>query len=68
MCIIKKIHILLVGTNPNDISSSLSSDGVLTVTAPRKPLPPPNAERVVPITQTSGKKDESSSPKVEQSS
>lgn len=36
--------------NPDDISSTLSSDGVLTVTAPLKKLAPPNTERVVPIT------------------
>lgn len=40
------------GTNPNDVQSSLSSDGVLTITAPRKPAVPANTERVVPITQT----------------
>lgn len=40
------------GTHPNDVQSSLSSDGVLTVTAPRKPAVAANTERVVPITQT----------------
>jgi crystallin alpha B len=40
------------GTDPNTIVSNLSSDGVLTVTAPRKQLPPPTAERTVPIQQT----------------
>lgn len=34
------------------MQSSLSSDGVLTITAPRKPPAPVNAERVVPITHT----------------
>lgn len=36
----------------NEVVSSLSSDGILTVTAPKKSLKPPNTERVVPITQT----------------
>lgn len=36
----------------NDVVSSLSSDGILTVTAPKKTLKPTNTERVVPITQT----------------
>ncbi|KAG8222844.1 hypothetical protein J437_LFUL007552 [Ladona fulva] len=36
-----------------NVLSSLSSDGVLTITAPKKNLPPPDQrERVVPITQT----------------
>lgn len=54
----------LVGINPNDVTSTLSSDGVLTITAPRKPLPPPTTERIVPITQTGSAKEESA-PKVE---
>ena len=39
--------------DPATVVSQLSSDGVLTITAPKKALPPatPN-ERVVPITQT----------------
>lgn len=48
-------------TNANDVQSSLSSDGVLTITASRKPVEPQNTERVVPITQTgpsSSKKEE----------
>lgn len=36
----------------NEVVSSLSSDGILTVTAPKKSLKPTNTERVVPITQT----------------
>lgn len=42
----------LAGTNPDDVQSSLSSDGVLTITAPRKPAESAKTERVVPITQT----------------
>lgn len=40
--------------DPKDVYSSLSSDGVLTITAPKKTLPPPPAtnERIVPITKT----------------
>lgn len=34
------------------MQSSLSSDGVLTITANRKPIEQQDAERVVPITQT----------------
>lgn len=36
----------------SDVVSSLSSDGVLTVTAPKRSIKPPTGERVVPITQT----------------
>lgn len=36
----------------NDVVSSLSSDGILTVTAPKKSLKPVVTDRVVPITQT----------------
>lgn len=35
-----------------DVVSTLSSDGVLTITAPKKSIKDKNAERVVPITQT----------------
>ncbi|KAL5274015.1 CRYAA family protein [Megaselia abdita] len=38
--------------NPDNITSSLSSDGLLTIKAPMKSLPPPNLNRVIPITQT----------------
>jgi crystallin alpha B len=53
------------GSNPNDVQSSLSSDGVLTITSPRKPPAPVNTERVVPITQTGPTKTEESTAKVE---
>lgn len=43
---------LPANTTANDVQSSLSSDGVLTITAVRKPVEQQNAERVVPITQT----------------
>ena len=35
--------------DPATVSSSLSSDGVLMVSAPKKALPPPSNERSVPI-------------------
>ena len=38
--------------DPATVSSSLSSDGVLMVSAPKKALPPPSNERSVPITHT----------------
>lgn len=38
--------------NINDVVSSLSSDGILTVTAPKKTIQQTTGERVVPITQT----------------
>lgn len=46
--------------NPDQIKSSLSSDGLLTVTAPMKALQPPPGERAIPITHTGkpAKKDE----------
>jgi len=60
------------GHDANDVASSLSSDGVLTVSAPKKTLPPANAEREVKITQTgtpSKEKSEGpSSPKIETTS
>lgn len=42
---------------PDDVEadtvvSQLSSDGVLTIVAPNKALPPPSGERIVPITHT----------------
>lgn len=44
-------YILPTGYDIADVISSLSSDGVLTITAPKRP--PPNAgERIVPITKT----------------
>nr|WKR20131.1 heat shock protein HSP24.3 [Agrotis ipsilon] len=39
------------GTESEDVVSQLSSDGILTVSAPRK-VEPVKGERVVPITQT----------------
>jgi len=53
------------GSNANDVQSTLSSDGVLTITAPRKPPAPVNTERVVPITQTGPTKTDDSTAKVE---
>ncbi|EFA07114.1 protein lethal(2)essential for life [Tribolium castaneum] len=55
----------------NDVVSSLSSDGILTVSAPKKSLQQPAGERVVPITQTGPAKATvtpvaESQPKVEQ--
>lgn len=35
----------------SDVVSNLSSDGVLTITAPKRVLPEDENERVVPITQ-----------------
>nr|XP_029716682.1 protein lethal(2)essential for life-like [Aedes albopictus] len=40
------------GYEPEDITSSISTDGVLTVTAPKKALPQKSEERIVQITQT----------------
>lgn len=51
--------------NPLDISSTLSSDGVLTVTVPLKQQIQQNSERFVPITQTGPTRKETS-PKIEQ--
>ncbi|XP_055380165.1 protein lethal(2)essential for life [Condylostylus longicornis] len=45
-------YMLPADINPNDVTSTLSSDGVLTITAPMKSLPPPTGERVVQIQQT----------------
>lgn len=44
-------YILPTGYEITDLVSTLSSDGVLTITAPKRP--PPNAgERIIPITKT----------------
>ncbi|XP_077298471.1 lethal (2) essential for life [Arctopsyche grandis] len=51
-------YILPQGHDVNDVLSSLSSDGVLTITSPKKTLPPPGTERVVPITQTGPSKQQ----------
>ncbi|XP_058459770.1 protein lethal(2)essential for life-like [Malaya genurostris] len=47
-------YVLPSGHDPKDVVSSLSFDGVLTITAPRKAPPPPNPAKVrtIPITQT----------------
>lgn len=45
-------YMLPEGHNPEEVSSSLSSDGVLTISAPRLKLEGTGAERVVPITAT----------------
>lgn len=46
------------GHDLKDVVSKLSSDGVLTVTAPRKvPLPEEEAERVIPITHVGPEKE-----------
>jgi crystallin alpha B len=39
-------------TDADTVVSQLSSDGVLTICAPKKSLPPPSGERIVPITHT----------------
>lgn len=43
---------ILDGHEAEDVTSSLSTDGVLTVTAPKKTLTPEVNKRIVPITQT----------------
>lgn len=48
----------------NDVVSSLSSDGILTITAPKK-QPMQQGERVVPITQTGPAKPTTPQPTVE---
>lgn len=45
-------HSQTANTNADDVQSALSSDGVLTITANRKPIQPQDTERVVPIQQT----------------
>ncbi|XP_050357201.1 protein lethal(2)essential for life-like [Nymphalis io] len=44
-------YVLPEGCDPETVESRLSSDGVLTVTAPRKPAAS-NNERIIPIAQT----------------
>ncbi|CAK1584704.1 unnamed protein product [Parnassius mnemosyne] len=44
-------YILPSGYEVADLVSTLSSDGVLTITAPKRP-PPNSGERIVPITRT----------------
>ncbi|CAH2042530.1 unnamed protein product, partial [Iphiclides podalirius] len=50
-------YILPAGYDTADLVSTLSSDGVLTVTAPKRP-PPNSGERIVPITKTGPAKPE----------
>ncbi|XP_058835624.1 protein lethal(2)essential for life-like [Topomyia yanbarensis] len=45
-------YMLPAGHDQNNIVSSLSSDGILTITAPKKALPPPAEEKTIPILQT----------------
>ncbi|XP_067001757.2 protein lethal(2)essential for life [Anabrus simplex] len=47
-------YILPKDVDPNTVASKLSSDGILTIEAPRKALSQPKGERVIPITQTGG--------------
>ena len=60
-------YILPTENDINEVVSTLSSDGILTVSAPKKSLKPTNTERVVPITQTGPAKSTvtDSQPKVE---
>lgn len=57
-------YILPSGYEVADLVSSLSSDGVLTITAPKRP-PPQAGERIVPITKT-GPAKQPEPPKPEQ--
>lgn len=65
-------YILPEDHNIEDVVSSLSSDGILTVTAPKKQILPATGDRVIPITQTGPAKPtvqpvtETNQPKVEQ--
>lgn len=60
--------ILTLGdVNPDTVTSSLSSDGLLTIKAPMKALPPPQTERLVQITQTGPSSKEDNAKKVETS-
>lgn len=52
--------VLPKGHDLKDVVSSLSSDGTLTVTAPKKVLPE-EQERVIPIKHIEGNKEEKSS-------
>ncbi|XP_019552781.2 protein lethal(2)essential for life-like [Aedes albopictus] len=45
-------YMLPEGHDANQIVSSLSSDGILTVTAPKKALPAPEGPKAIPIVQT----------------
>ncbi|XP_055917409.1 protein lethal(2)essential for life [Eupeodes corollae] len=58
-------YLLPNDVNPDNVASSLSSDGLLTITAPMKKIPPTPSERVVPITQTGPSSKEDNAKKVE---
>ncbi|XP_058456893.1 protein lethal(2)essential for life-like [Malaya genurostris] len=45
-------YMLPANHDHNNIVSSISSDGILTITAPKKDLPPPVEEKAIPIVQT----------------
>ncbi|XP_063234356.1 protein lethal(2)essential for life-like [Bacillus rossius redtenbacheri] len=45
-------YLLPDDVNVDALQSTLSSDGVLSIEAPKKALPPPENQRDVPITQT----------------
>ncbi|XP_030752688.1 protein lethal(2)essential for life isoform X2 [Sitophilus oryzae] len=57
-------YVLPAENDIEDVVSSLSSDGILTVTAPKKSEKPKNTDRVVPIQQT-GPAKQTTEPKVE---
>nr|ARQ84037.1 heat shock protein [Liriomyza trifolii] len=56
-------YLLPEGVNADAVTSQLSSDGLLTVRAPRKALPPPPEERAIPITQTNQPAKQQKEPK-----
>jgi len=60
-------NLLIDDVNPDSVTSSLSSDGLLTIKAPMKALPPPSTERLVQITQTGPSSKEDNARKVETS-
>ncbi|XP_045452571.1 protein lethal(2)essential for life [Melitaea cinxia] len=62
-------YILPTGYEVADLTSTLSSDGVLTITAPKRP-PPNSGERIIPITKTGPAKQPETpkSPATEQTS
>lgn len=45
-------YVLPEGCEATDVKTNLSSDGVLTITAPKKAAIPPSNERIVPIEHT----------------
>ncbi|XP_067001783.1 alpha-crystallin B chain [Anabrus simplex] len=47
----RRRYILPKDVDPNTVTSKLSSDGILTIEAPRKVVPLLEGERVVPITR-----------------